>query len=103
MITARLWTLLPIGIAVFMAVDAPTYFRPMFSAPLGIGLLAAGVVAVVGGYGMIEVGARLTRRGGARLAWGLVLICAVCLLQFFVLWIVLLGPALVILSTATGS
>ena len=98
MFASRFLTLLPIAVAVLLAVTSPTYFGPMFSTPVGVGLLVAGTFAIAGGYGLSEVGARLARREGARLAWGLVLICAVWLLQFFVLWIVLLGPAIVILS-----
>jgi hypothetical protein len=98
-IGARLWVAFPVGIGVLMFIVTPTYWRPMLSAPLGFELLAVGLVVIAGGLVLTEVAGRLMRRGGGALAGGILLIICTFFLQFITIWIILLGPALIILST----
>ena len=91
------WALLPVGIAVVLALIAPTYWRPMFSSVLGLGLLAAGIVAIGVSVGLAVVAGTLARPTRGALLAGLGIIMVAVLVQFFVLWVVLLGPALLIL------
>jgi hypothetical protein len=96
-IAARVWTLFPLGLALLMFVVTPTYFRPMWSSSLGIGLLVGGLVLVGGGYGATELAVRWMKRGGWRLGLGITVIVVAYFVQFVTLWIILLGPALLIL------
>ena len=96
-IAMRLLFVLPVALGLFMAVVSPGYFRPMLFAPLGIAMLAAGVIVVAAGLALTEVMGRLISRGGGRLVAGIALMCGLVLLQFIALWIVLLGPAALIL------
>ena len=94
----RLIFVLPVALGLFMAVVSPSYFRPMLSAPLGIAMLAAGVIVVAAGLALTEVMGRLMRRGRGRLLAGMALMCGLVLLEFIPMWIVLLGPAVLILT-----
>lgn len=87
----------PVVLAIFMAVVTPVYFRPMLFEPLGIAMLALGVIIVGAGFALTEVGGRLMRRGRGGLVAGIALMCALVLVDFVALWIVLLGPAVLIL------
>jgi hypothetical protein len=92
------WVVFPIALAVLMAFITPTYWYPMFSTALGIGLLAAGVGATAIGLALTWVARRLVRpsRGALLAAVGIMLVAF--LTQFVTWWIVLLGPAIIILS-----
>lgn len=92
------WVAFPIALAVLLAFITPTYWGPMLSTALGIGLLAAGVIAIGIGAALTEVARRLVRPSRGALLAGLVIITVAFLIQFFTLWIVLLGPAVIILS-----
>ena len=87
--------LLPVGTAVVIALIAPTYWRPMFSWA-GLILLAVGAAAIGVSLALAAVARRFAR--GALLA-GLGVIMVAILVEFSSLWVVLLGPALLILLT----
>jgi hypothetical protein len=90
------WALLLVGIVVLMTVITPAYWRPMFSLA-GLGLLAAGISAIGVSVALAAVARRFaTPTRGALLA-GLGIITVAFLFQFFSLWVVLLGPAMLIL------
>jgi hypothetical protein len=89
--------LLPIGTAVVIALITPTYWRPMFSM-MGLGLLAAGIVAIGISVALAAVARRFARPTRGALLAGLGIITVAFLVQLFALWVVLLGPALIILS-----
>jgi hypothetical protein len=90
------WALLPVGIAVVMTLVTPTYWRPMFSLA-GLGLLAAGIAAIGVSVALAEVARRFARPTRGALLAGLGIIMVAFLVQFFTLWVVLLGPALLTL------
>src|SRR5437879_11932678 len=90
------WALLPVGIAVVLTLTAPTYWRPMFSL-LGLGLLAAGIAAIGISLGLAAVAQRFARPTPGALLAGLGIIMVGVLVQSFTLWVVLLGPALLLL------
>ena len=90
------WALLPIGVAVVMNFVTPTYWRPMFSLA-GLGLLAAGIAAIGVSVALAAVARRFARPTRGALLAGLGIIMVAFLVQFFALWVVLLGPALLIL------
>jgi hypothetical protein len=90
------WALLTIGIAVAMTFVTPTYWRPMFSLA-GLGLLAAGAAAIGASVALAAVARRFARPTRGALLAGLGIIMVAFLVQFFALWVVLLGPALLIL------
>jgi hypothetical protein len=89
---------LPVGIAIVMTLVAPTYWRPMFSWA-GLGLLAAGIAAIGVSVALAAVARRFARPTRGALLAGLGIIMVAFLVQFFALWVVLLGPALLILLT----
>ena len=87
---------LPIVIGLVMFFVSPTYWTPMVQEPVGVFLLGIGVVLVAAGYGATYLAVRLLRAG--RVAWVfLVVVATTFLLTFPALWVVLLGPALLIL------
>jgi hypothetical protein len=90
------WALLPIGIAVVMIFVTPTYWRPMFSLA-GLGLLAAGIASIGVSVALAAVARRFARPTRGALLAGLGIIMVAFLVQFCALWVVLLGPALLIL------
>jgi hypothetical protein len=98
-IAMRLWVLFPLGLGALLAILTPTYWRPVLSSALGIAILTAGVIVIAGGFVLTEVAGRLMRRGGGGLAAGIALLAGTFSLQFITLWIVLLGPAIVIVVT----
>jgi hypothetical protein len=93
----RLWVLFPVGLAVVLTILTPSYWRTFLSAPLGIAILTAGLIVIAGGFVLTEVAGRLMRRGQGGLVAGIALLVGTFFLQFITLWIVLLGPAIVIL------
>jgi hypothetical protein len=96
-IAMRIWVVFPLGLGVLLAILTPTYWRPVLSSALGIAILTAGAIVIAGGFVLTEVAGRLMRRGGGRLAAGVGLLAGTFFLQFITLWIVLLGPAILIL------
>ncbi|SRR6266478_9618590 len=88
--------LLPVGIAVVIFLITPTYWRPMFSLA-GLGLLVAGIVSIGISVALAAVARKFARPTRGALLAGLGIIIVAVLVQFFALWVVLLGPALLIL------
>jgi hypothetical protein len=91
------WVAFPIALAGLMAVITPTYWGPMFSTAIGLGLLVAGVAAIGIGAALTEVARRLVGPTRGRLLAGVGILAAAFVIQFFTLWVVFLGPALLIL------
>jgi hypothetical protein len=92
----RLLALIPIPIAVAMFVFAPTYTRPMVGSGLGIAILVLAVGFVAGGYALTAAAVRFVR--SRRIGVGLLLaLVSVFFCTFPALWLVLIGPAAVIL------
>jgi hypothetical protein len=89
------WTLLTVGIVAVMTFITPTYWSPMFSLA-GLGLVAAGIAAIGISVALAAVARRFARPTRGALLAGLGIIIVALLLQFFTLWVVLLGPALLI-------
>jgi hypothetical protein len=96
------WALLPVGIAVVMTLVTPTYWRPMFSLA-GLGLLAVGIAAIGVSVALATVARRFARPTRGALLAGLGITMVAFLVQFVALWVVLLGPALLILSNPSQS
>jgi hypothetical protein len=96
------WALLPVGIAIVMTLITPTYWRPMFSLA-GLGLLAAGMAAIGVSVALAAVARRFARPTRGALLAGLGIIMVAFLVQFFAFWVVLLGPALLILLNPSQS
>ena len=97
------WALLPVGLAVLMTAITPTYWRPMFSSMAGFGLLAAGVTAIGISVALAAVARRFARPTRGALLAGLGIIMVAFLVQFVALWVVFLGPALLILMNPRQS
>ena len=91
------WVVCPVGIGVVIAIVAPTYWGPMFTTTIGIGLLIVAVVAIGISLALAQVARRVARPSRGALLAGLAIILLAFLIQFITLWVVLLGPALVIL------
>jgi hypothetical protein len=89
------WALLPVGIAVVMTLATPTYWRPMLSLT-GLGLGAIGIAAIGVSVALAAVARRFARPTRGALLAGLGIVMVAFLVQFFALWVVLLGPALLI-------
>ena len=95
------WLGLALVIAGGMFLVTPTYFRPMFSSPAGWLMILVAAVLIAGGVLLTLLAMRWMKRGGGYLAAGIVVIVVVFFVQFITLWIVLLGPALLILSESS--
>ena len=90
------WALVPVGFAVVMIFVTPTYWRPMLSLA-GLGLLAAGIASIGVSVALAAVARKFARPTRGALLAGLGIVVVAFLIQFFALWVVLLGPALLIL------
>jgi hypothetical protein len=91
------WVLFPIALAVVMAIVTPTYWGSMFSTRAGIGLLGAGLLAIAIGGAPALIARKVARPSRGSLLAGVAILLVAFLIQFFTLWVVLLGPALIIL------
>ena len=87
---------LPVVIVPVMLIVSPAYFQPMVHEPLGIFLLVLGVVVFAAGCGAAYLAVRMQRRGRSVVAILLVLAITI-FVTFPTLWVVLLGPAILIL------
>ena len=85
----------PGALAVFMFFVTPTYFRPMFESFIGWLLLSIIATAVCVAYGLVELGTWLSRKG--RVVLGVLALAGFFITWFATVWIVLLGPAALIL------
>lgn len=90
------WALLPVGIAIVITVVAPTYWSPMFSLA-GLALLAVCIAAIGVSLALAAVARRFARPTRGAVLGGLGIILVALLVQWVTLWIVLLGPALLVL------
>lgn len=92
-----LFLILPVIFLVVFSFVTPNYMAPMFHDPLGIALLAVAAVVVAAGDAATVLAARMLRAGRPLLTIALLLVSTfVC--AFPALWLVLLGPAIVIVS-----
>ncbi len=87
---------LPVVFVVLLLINSPTYMDPMFRDPLGVALLVLGVVVVASGCAATYLAVRLLRAGRLRLVF-LLVVATTFICSFPALWVVLLGPALLIL------
>jgi len=80
-----------------MALVTPTYFGPMLSLG-GVVLFAVAIASLGASVALAAVARRFARptRGALLAGQGIVLLAV--LVQFVALWVVLLGPALLIVS-----
>lgn len=92
----------PVVLVVVLSIGSGTYFQPMIQQPLGVGLLVFGVVVIAAGYAATYFAARLLR-AGRPIAVVLVVLATTFLCAFPALWVVLLGPALLILMSSQPS
>ena len=83
-------------VGVLMAILDPGYLRPMFTSLVGVAVLGGVVIFVGGCVAMTLIARGWMTKGGGWLAAGVVALIAVMLLQFVTTWVVLLGPALLI-------
>ena len=90
------WALLPVGLTVVMTLITPSYWRPMLSLG-GLGLLAAGIAAIGVSVALAAFARRFAIPTRGALLAGLGIIMVAFLVQFVALWVVLLGPAMLIL------
>lgn len=102
-IACIVWLAIPLAIAMLMAIITPTYFEPMFTSVVGWLMLAVGATIVGGGAVLSLLAVNWMKRGGGFMAAGIVVVIVIFLAQFFTLWIVLLGPALLILLRPANS
>ena len=96
------WALLPVGIAIVIILITPTYWSPMFSLG-GLALLAGGIAAIGVSVALAAVARRFARPTRGALLAGLGIIVVAFLVQLVALWVVLLGPALLILMNPRQS
>jgi hypothetical protein len=75
---------------------APTYSAPLLQSLLGWLLIALAITLTAGGYVVNQVAVGLVRRGKLAIGAALVAVSTV-FLTFPALWIVFLGPAVLIL------
>src|ERR1700694_2115328 len=85
----------PAVLAVLMYLVTPTYFRPMLDSFVGLVLLGVFVGTTCVGYGLVEAGIWLFRKG--RVALGVLVLVGYSVTWLVAVWIVLLGPAVLIL------
>ncbi len=89
--------ILPIIMLAVFSIVTPSYMAPMFHDPLGILLLGVAAVVLVAGGAANLLAVRMLRAGRPMLTIALLLVSTI-VCAFPALWLVLLGPALVILS-----
>jgi hypothetical protein len=95
MIALRISAVSPAVLAVFMYFVTPSYFRPMFESIVGWLLVSILATTICIGYGLVEVGIWWLRKG--RVVPGIVALVGYLLTWLVAVWIVVLGPAALIL------
>jgi hypothetical protein len=85
----------PTFIGLFMFLVTPRYFRPLFEGSIGLLLLGTLVATMCVGYALLQASARLFRKG--RAALGVLLLAVYTMFWGVAFWIVMLGPAVLIL------
>jgi len=93
---SRAMVLFPIPIGIAMFVFAPSYAGVLVRSVVGFGVLLLAVVLMACGYGLSEVAIRMWHKGRVG-AGALVAVASLVFCAFPALWLVLIGPALVIL------
>jgi drug/metabolite transporter (DMT)-like permease len=88
--------LLPIPIGIAMFVFAPSYSGVLIRSAVGFVVLLLAVVVMACGYALTEVAIRMWHRGKVGVGT-LVAVASLVFCAFPALWLVLLGPAVVIL------
>lgn len=91
---------LPLLLGAVMLVVTPSYFRPMLASALGWWLLALVVVLEAAALGAVSWGNR--RFAGNRLRLKVFTMLVMVGLIFPTLWILLLGPAILVIVQSTG-
>jgi hypothetical protein len=94
-IALRLSALSPGVLAVLMYFVTPSYFRPMFESFVGWLLVTILATIICVGYGLVEVGISWLRKG--RVVPGVTVLVGYLLTWLVAVWIVVLGPAALIL------
>jgi hypothetical protein len=94
-IALRISALSPAALALLMYFVTPTYFRPMFESIVGWLLVVVIAAVICVGYGLVEVGIRWLRKG--RVVLGVVALVGYLMTWLVAVWIVVLGPAALIL------
>ena len=94
-IALRMSALAPGVLALLMFFVTPTYFRPMFESVVGWLLLSSLATTTGAAYGLVVVGLWLFRKGHAVL--GVLALVGSFITWLVAFWIVLLGPAALIL------
>jgi heme/copper-type cytochrome/quinol oxidase subunit 3 len=89
--------ILPVILLVVFSFLTPSYMAPMFHDPLGIALLAAAARVLAAGGAATMLGLRMLRTGRPGLTIAL-LLGSTILCATPALWLVLLGPAIVMVS-----
>jgi hypothetical protein len=91
----RVSAALPIPILVAMFLIAPSYTTQLVRNPIGWLVLLLAIAFTAGAYGVNELAVRLCRKGKVPVGAALIAASTV-LLTFPALWLVLIGPALVV-------
>lgn len=86
-----------------MSAVAPTYFRPMFTSIVGWVMIFVAASLIGGGFHLTRLATRWMARGRAYMAVGMGIIVIAFLVQFVTYWIVLLGPAVLIVMSSPAS
>jgi hypothetical protein len=94
-IALRLSAVSPGVLAVLMYFVTPSYFRPMFESIVGWLLVCVLATAICVGYLLVEAGIWWFRKG--RVAPGVLVLVGYLLTWLVAVWIVVLGPAALIL------
>jgi len=94
-VAVRLLAVFPAVLALLMYIVTPTYFRPMVGSVVGWVLLSVFATMVFVGYRLAELGISLL--GKARLALAVVVLAGFSITWLVAIWIVLLGPSVLIL------
>jgi hypothetical protein len=94
-IARRVLALFPVALALLMYFVTPVYFRPMLDTPVGLVLLGIVVATVCVGYGLVEAGSWLYRKG--RVVFAILVFVGYSITWIVAVSIVLLGPAALIL------
>ena len=97
-IVIRACAYFPILLGVAVAIPNVSYYRPMVTTPVGLGILGVAAALVVLVVVLAESGVRLARK--RRVGWSIALGAACFPIAFITIWLTLMGPAMLILVTS---